>query len=116
MDNIQYTFIRKSEQIRLQNLEFHGNLADDQVSLAFAVLVIVCVTLLPTLISRLFSRRPRVFQIYNNQLNSSSFLPFSYLVTLHLDKGLVSHWRMPSLETKFRFELLNSKQKRTGKA
>ena len=113
MERTRYTFNDSAEQIRLHNPEFRQSLADDQASLAFAVLVIVCVTVLPALISRLFSRRPRVFQIYNNQLNNSSFVPYSYLVKLHLEKGLVSRWRMPNFETKFRFELLNAQKKRT---
>lgn len=109
MEQPTHTFNSSDEGIRLQN----EAPADDQLVLSLVILFIVLVSVGPTLVSRLFSRRPRIFQIYNNQLNSSSFLPFSYLLTLHLEQGQVWRWRMPSLDTKFRFELLNAKQKRT---
>ena len=114
MEQLRYSFNWSEDQIELENSHFHQNLFDEQEPLLLAVLLIVCITVLPSLISRMFSKRPRVFQIYNNQLNSSSFLPFNYLIIVHLDKGLLSRWLVPSTEAKFRFELLNAKQKRTG--
>ena len=102
-----------SSEIKLTNLNFYKNLNAEQSSLLFTITIILFTTIITVLIERFCIKRPKIFQIYYDQLASGKFLPFNYLIIMHLDKSAFKCSLSDLETTKLKFELITSKQKRT---
>lgn len=108
-----FDFVIKTDRISLDNRNFYDFLFYESSIPLIAFSIVHCFIFIG-LFKFIIFRRPQLFRIFNNQLNSTSFLPFNYLIILHLEKGLLAGKSSDKfLNNKLKFELLNSKQKRT---
>lgn len=115
MSDNNFNFTISNNEIKISNSKFHSNLINEQIILISTNLIIILIVFISILIPKLWTKKSNIFQIFNNQLNVQSFLPFNYLIIIHFDKKLVPihKYRNLNLNSKFRFELISSKLKRT---